>query len=111
MSTIEKKRQREQDMVEEMIGLYCRKNHRNQEGDGGLCPQCQALSDYARVRSERCPFMDEKSFCSNCAVHCYGPDQRREIKKVMAFSGPRMIFHHPLMSLWHLISTRRRKHD
>ncbi len=27
-------------------------------------------------------------FCSNCRVHCYSPDMRQQIKKVMRFSGP-----------------------
>ena len=73
------KRGREKTMVSEMIALYCRKNHRTKE----LCPDCAALADYARRRSDRCPFMESKTFCSNCAVHCYQPEMREKIRAVM----------------------------
>ena len=48
MNKVEKKRQKEQYVVEEMIRLYCRKNH-GKEGNasGGMCPECQKLADYA----------------------------------------------------------------
>lgn len=94
----EKKRQEEKLLVSHMIALYCRKKH----GTEGLCPQCRALESYAFERSDRCPFMAQKSFCSNCRVHCYKADMRRQIKEVMAFSGPRLIFSHPLKVLSHL---------
>ncbi len=111
----EKKRQKEQYIVEEMIRLYCRKNHsegsirEEKDGEGGLCTECRELLDYARQRSEKCPFMEEKSFCSNCKVHCYRPEKREAIRKVMRFSGPRMLFYHPLLAVWHLISSKREK--
>ena len=36
--------------------------------------------------------METKTFCSNCRAHCYRLEMREEIRKVMRFSGPRMIF-------------------
>ena len=45
MSNTAQKRQREKEMVSQMIALYCRKHH---GGKGGLCPQCRALEEYAR---------------------------------------------------------------
>lgn len=67
MDSIEKKRQKEQRVVEEMIRLYCRKNHKvYDKTTGKMCPSCQELSDYARLRSQKCPFMEEKTFCANC---------------------------------------------
>ena len=65
----------------EMIALYCKKRH---GGKHGLCPECQALLDYARSRSDKCPFMETKTFCSNCPVHCYKPEMREKIRQVMA---------------------------
>ena len=54
MNKVEKKRQREQHVVEEMIQLYCRKNHSKEERQGRkMCPVCQELSDYAKLRSRR----------------------------------------------------------
>ena len=103
--TTETKRQREKETVSRMIALYCRKNH----GGKTLCPDCAALDAYARSRSDRCPFMETKTFCSNCRTHCYRPDMREKIRKVMRFSGPRMIFHHPVMAIRHVIDSRKEK--
>lgn len=101
----EKKRQRERQMVTEMIRLYCRKKHGGRE----LCPDCAALAEYARQRSDKCPFMAEKTFCANCRVHCYKPEMREKIREVMRFSGPRMIFTHPVAAVRHVIETKREK--
>lgn len=104
--TIEAKREREKAMVSQMIALYCRKQHGTR---GGLCPDCAALDAYARMRSDKCPFMETKTFCSNCKVHCYKPDMREKIRLVMRFSGPRMLFHHPVAAVRHVIETKKEK--
>ncbi|HIQ78373.1 MAG TPA: nitrous oxide-stimulated promoter family protein [Candidatus Scatomorpha intestinavium] len=101
------KREREKELVSEMIGLYCRKNHGTAKGR--LCAECAALNDYARLRSEKCPFMETKTFCSNCRVHCYKPDMREKIRAVMRFSGPRMLFHHPVPAIRHVIEEKKEK--
>jgi hypothetical protein len=103
---VQSKREREKKTVSLMIELYCKKNHGK---NGGLCPECTALNEYARLRSDKCPFMETKTFCSNCKVHCYKPEMREKIREVMRFSGPRMIFHHPIMAIRHLIESRREK--
>ena len=99
------KREREKELVSQMIALYCRKNH----GGRQLCPDCAALDAYARQRSEKCPFMETKTFCSNCKVHCYKPEMREKIRAVMRFSGPRMMFHHPVTAIRHVIETKKEK--
>lgn len=107
---VEDKRLREQCVLEEMIWLYCRKQHPEQNGPGGVCcSDCQALLDYAKSRSQKCPFMEEKTFCSNCKVHCYKPEMRQRIRQVMAFSGPRMLLYHPGMAIWHLVCRLQNK--
>ena len=106
MQNIQDKREREKRMVSEMIRLYCRKNHHTRQG---LCPDCAALEAYARARSDRCPFMETKTFCSNCKVHCYQPEMWEKIRQVMRFSGPRMLFSHPVMALRHVIESRKEK--
>ena len=106
MKTVQDKRQREKQLVSQMIALYCRRNHHTR---GGLCPECAALNEYACARSDRCPFMETKTFCSNCRVHCYKPDMREKIRVVMRFSGPRMIFFHPVAAIRHVIETKREK--
>ena len=105
---IEKKRKKEQLVVSEMIALYCRKKH-GVASKGELCPECKKLCEYAQARSEHCPFMEEKTFCANCRVHCYKPGMRECIREVMRFSGSRMIWYHPGMALWHLISSKYEK--
>ena len=99
------KREREKRIVSLMIAIYCRAKH----GRRGLCPDCAALDAYARLRSDRCPFMETKTFCSNCRVHCYRPDMREKIRAVMRFSGPRMLFYHPVMAIRHVIESKREK--
>ena len=103
----ESKREREKRVVSLMISLYCRKNHGTRKGE--LCPECQALTDYAVSRSEHCPFMETKTFCSNCRVHCYKPEMREKIRQVMRFSGPRMIMYHPVMAVRHVIEMKKEK--
>lgn len=110
INKVEKKRQKEQYVVGEMIRLYCRKHHSNDDIQAeGLCPECQELSDYAKFRSEKCPFMKQKTFCVNCKVHCYKPEMREKIRQVMRFSGPRMFLYHPRLAVWHLICSMREK--
>lgn len=104
MSKIDSKREREKQTVALMIRLYCKKNHRTGEN---LCPECEALTGYAMQRSDKCPFMETKTFCSNCRVHCYKPEMREKIREVMRFSGPRMIFHHPVMAVRHVIESKK----
>lgn len=72
-------------------------------------PRCQELIDYARMRTRKCPFMETKTFCSNCRVHCYDRVHREQIRSVMRYSGKRMLFHHPLLAISHLLSTTREK--
>ena len=132
---LKRKREREQEIVSQMIALYCKGNHsahrsvslrergdemqRVPEGaalwerDSGerrnLCPECAELEAYAHARSERCPFMEEKTFCSNCTVHCYRPEMRERIRTVMRYAGPRMLFRHPVMAIRHMIESQRER--
>lgn len=105
MDKTEKKRKKEQRVVAEMITLYCHKNHKK----GDVCPDCRQLIEYAAARSDHCPFMEQKTFCSNCKVHCYKPEMREKIRTVMRFSGPRMMLYHPLLAIWHLVCSRKEK--
>ena len=101
------KREREKEVVSLMISLYCRKKH----GGKTLCPECAALDDYARSRSDRCPFMETKTFCSACKVHCYQPEMREKIRTVMRWAGPRMLPVHPVLSIKHVIVTMKARRE
>ena len=83
MST-ETKRQREKETVSRMIALYCRKNH----GGKTLCPNCAALDAYAQSRSDRCPFMETKTFCSNYRPTAAARTHRKKSGKPRAFPPP-----------------------
>ena len=100
----DKKREKEKQVVSLMIRLFCREKHGTKNG---LCPECAALAQYACERSDKCPFMENKTFCSNCQVHCYKPEMREKIREVMRFSGPRMIFYHPVLALRHVLETKQ----
>ncbi len=100
------KREEEKAIVSQMIALYCRKNHGIKNS---LCFDCTNLVSYAKQRIDKCPFMETKTFCSNCKVHCYKPEMREKIRVVMRFSGPRMLLYHPVMALHHVIETKKEK--
>ena len=104
---LDQKRADEKMLVSEMIALYCRRQHKTPKGS--LCPECRQLHDYALTRIDKCPFMETKTFCSNCRVHCYRPDMREKIREVMRFSGPRMLLHHPIPAIRHVIEEKREK--
>jgi predicted amidophosphoribosyltransferase len=99
---------RELATVNAMIRLYCCGNHHTQSNQP-LCAECQALKDYATQRLERCPFQQGKTSCAKCPVHCYRPEMRQRIRTVMRYSGPRMLLHHPIMAIFHLIDGARKQ--
>lgn len=91
---INKKRQREIEIVTLMIHLYYDHNKE-------LKDEHQELLNYAVDRIKKCPMMESKSFCSQCRIHCYKKEMQEKIKKVMRYSGPRMMFYHPWLSIKH----------
>lgn len=90
----------EKHTVRRMIRLYCRKKEGNKE----LCTNCSTLLEYALKRLEQCRFKNEKPACKKCTVHCYAPGQREQIRKIMRYSGPRLLFYHPLAAIRHLMN-------
>ena len=106
---LDKKRADEKLLVSEMIALYCRKQHKTPKGQ--RCPACQELQDYALARIDKCPFMETKTFCSACKVHCYKPAMREQIRVVMRWAGPRMLPVHPVLSVKHMAVTLKAKRE
>ncbi|QZE14789.1 nitrous oxide-stimulated promoter family protein [Halosquirtibacter laminarini] len=97
--------QRDKEMMAKMIQIYCK--HHHQPREKGKCDECESLKDYAMKRLENCPFGEEKPICKRCTIHCYSKDRREEIKKVMRFSGPRMLFYEPLFLVEHILRVFR----
>lgn len=101
--------EKEKKLIPVMIRKYCRGKHGTKEE--ALCEECRALTEYALFRLEKCPFKVNKKFCSFCKIHCYKPDMRERIKDVMKWSGPRMMFTHPVFAMKHvfqMISYKRK---
>jgi uncharacterized paraquat-inducible protein A len=96
---------REWKTMEAMMKLYCRDRH---EATTGLCSECQGLLNYANVRLDRCRFGEEKPTCAKCSVHCYQRDRREQIKVMMRYAGPRILWEHPVMSLRHWLDGFRK---
>jgi hypothetical protein len=104
---------REMHTLETMIGLYCREQH-SSDGQPGvhateLCADCQEILTYARARLRRCPFQEDKTTCARCPVHCYKPAMRERMRLIMRYAGPRMLYHHPVLAVHHLLDGRREK--
>jgi len=93
---------RERATIRAMIMIYCSDKHGRKSV---LCPECTCLKEYAFYRLDKCPFGDAKPTCVNCTVHCYQAAMRDAVKRVMRYSGPKMIFRHPLLALFHVIDS------
>lgn len=96
---------RELKTIEAMVRIYCNAHHNPVLPD---CLECTKLLDYARERLSRCPFQSKKPTCGNCLVHCYKRDMREVVRKIMRYSGPRMIYRHPILAVYHIFDGRRK---
>ena len=88
-----------------MIDIYQRKHPQESK-------MCEDLYKYACLRIDQCPFMETKTFCSGCKVHCYQKEYRGQVKAVMRFSGKYMLFYHPILTIkhgWLSLKERKRK--
>lgn len=92
--------EREKYTIRVMIGMFCRAHHDTHDG---LCPDCQALYDYAMQRIDKCPFIQNKPTCAKCPIHCYRKDMRERVRQVMRYAGPRMAFLHPILTIMHYV--------
>ncbi|MDF0535039.1 nitrous oxide-stimulated promoter family protein [Shewanella sp. A32] len=104
MSLLHGKLQTEFRTISAMMVIYCRDHH---GGKNTLCPECQALLDYAETRLDRCPYGEDKAACKHCPVHCYKAEQKQQIRQVMRYGGPRMLWRHPLLAIRHLLNERK----
>ncbi len=95
---------REHRTLAAMVEIYCSDHHGR---EGNLCAECAALLDYAAVRLERCVFQNEKPTCAKCPVHCYRAPWRDQVKEIMRYAGPRMVWRHPVLAVRHLLDGKR----
>lgn len=97
--------EREKKTIALMVRMSCRAFH---DSPKVLCPECADLLHYALQRIEHCRYGVEKPTCVNCPTHCYKPEMRDNIRRVMRFAGPKMLWRHPVLTLLHLQDGRRR---
>jgi len=82
-----------------MIIMYCRNNHYTVKD---LCDSCEELFNYAIRKIGKCKYKIRNLVCSECMIHCFQNEKRNKIKKVMKYSGQKMIFRHPFLSLLYI---------
>ena len=91
---------RERKTIEYMIQIHCYGQHGVSDT---LCSECKELLEHARQRLAKCPFQEKKLTCAKCSVHCYKTAKREQIRQVMRYAGPRMLYKHPVLTLFHLL--------
>lgn len=87
-----------------MVEIYCRDHHHAND----RCAECREFLAYANVRLERCHFGAEKPVCAKCPVHCYQRERREQVRKIMIYAGPRMLWRHPVLSVRHWLDGLRK---
>ncbi|HJF20402.1 MAG TPA: nitrous oxide-stimulated promoter family protein [Enterococcus columbae] len=84
----------EKALIQIMIQLYYQKHPTETIG-------YQEMLDYALQRLSLCRFGEQKTTRKKCPVHCYQKNYREQMKKIMRYSGPHMLYRHPLYSIKH----------
>lgn len=93
-----KKFKREGLTIEKMLLIFCRGHHSKKEK---LCLSCSDLLSYCIERIKKCPHALAKPRCAECKIHCYQKAMRDRMKEVMKYSGPRMVYRHPWLTIMH----------
>jgi len=106
MILLKSRSEREKIIVQAMIKMYCLSNH---TGNSNLCADCQTLSEYAAKRLLSCMYGEIKPVCKECPVHCYSPHKREQMRLVMRFSGPRMLYRKPYYAIIHAFDNLKGK--
>jgi hypothetical protein len=106
MKPLDGRLKREHQTLVCMTGIYC--EHHHGRSNGGLCPDCATLMNYAEKRLAKCPYGEKKPTCANCPIHCYKPEPREKARRIMRFAGPRMPWKHPVRALTHLLDKMRK---
>lgn len=102
----DKKIKLEKETLNKMINIYCKDKHKLKEG---LCGECEELLNYAIKRLQGCKFGEDKPVCGKCKIHCYEPEMRIKIIRVMRAVGPKMLLMHPVLTINHFIQMIKKK--
>lgn len=93
---------REIESFEKMLRLYCAHHHTSEP-----CADCCQLLEKVRMVLANCPFGDKKPLCSRCSENCLDSRARITIADVMRYSGPRMLYRYPLLTILHFLDLLR----
>jgi hypothetical protein len=99
---------REYRTIESMFRIWCIDLHGRRVDVEGLCQGCEELLAYAGQRLAKCPYGEDKPTCAKCPVHCYKREPREQVRAVMRYAGPRMLWRHPWQALLHILDKLRR---
>ncbi len=109
MANIEHPRiKREKKTIKAMVDIYCKAKHHTEKEH---CTECNEFIEYAKFRLDRCPFQENKTTCGKCRIHCYKSDMREKAKTIMRYSGPRMLLHHPVLAMHHVVDGFKKPED
>lgn len=103
MSDIHPRMKRENKTIEAMVHIYCKGRHNSKIK---LCAECEEFLKYAQNRLSKCQFQEKKPACVRCTIHCYKLNMREKARLVMRYAGPRMLYHHPILTIFHFIYAR-----
>jgi len=99
---------RELKTINAMVTIYCYHHHDFQKN---VCTECADFLDYAKQRLTHCPFEEQKPTCGKCPIHCYKKNMQEKAKEIMRYSGPKMLWNHPIMAFHHLVDGRKKAPD
>lgn len=88
----------ESKLISIMIQLYYQKHPNDEIGK-------DEMLNYALDRLAFCRFGEKKTTCKKCPVHCYQKKYRQQMKVIMRYAGPRMLYCHPIFFYQTLLST------
>ncbi|CAI3254290.1 nitrous oxide-stimulated promoter family protein [Enterococcus cecorum] len=94
----------ESKLISIMIQLYYQKHLNDEIGK-------DEMLNYALDRLAFCRFGEKKTTCKKCPVHCYQKKYRQQMKVIMRYAGPRMLYRHPIFSIKHYYRQWTRSHE
>ncbi len=108
MSFSKNRLDKERKTIRTMVRMYCKKTHYPKSE---FCDDCLELFEYTSKRLDYCQFGENKPICEKCPIHCYKPEMREKVRKIMRYAGPRMIYTHPIMGFRHLFKKMKKIED
>jgi len=98
-------------LLGKFVEVYCRGKHSEEHkismdlpGDLGkrvICSECSLFLKYAISRRLKCPLEADKPTCKHCKIHCYGKEEREQVRQIMSYAGRRIMMQGRLDYLWH----------